>query len=288
MVRARYVLSVLTIALVGCGGGPPPAQSVPGRYVIVPPSRALLTAYVNGWDSDAPRPTSGRDLSEPAVEAVERSLAGLSNRLPGPVADYRRQYAGLVSRGRKYVWVNALDAQITDGMTTTDPYRAFDVGAAWWGALYDVSGERFVSFRVLGTPARNHPRGRSLADYGEGEFYQYNCSVCHKAGDTDNSDRVASTTVDPPLNGWAAGSTGSENGRRGPLYFRTAILDPSVVVADGYPDRMPSYAGALAPEQISALWAFVQCLSNVEPAGGCEGVETDEDKEASYAPAAAR
>ena len=83
---------------------------------------------------------------------------------------------------------------------------------------------------------------------GERLFNQHGCTSCHGTGHTSQP------SVAPSLFGRFF--DGDEN------YLRDSILRPSLKVAAGYPDIMPTYAGQFKEEEIIDLIRYLESGSN--------------------------
>jgi hypothetical protein len=101
-------------------------------------------------------------LSE--VSLVEKALpafvAGKAAGLRHPVSAFRRQYAGLISKGRKIIYINALLAAYFEESDRDSnardwkkqPMMVCDGGSAFWGVEFDLLEKRFQHFSANGAP----------------------------------------------------------------------------------------------------------------------------------------
>jgi len=99
--------------------------------------------------------------------------------------------------------------------------------------------------------------GETLADCGAREFTRNGCNACHSVDGT--------ALVGPSLQGvfghevaLAGGGTvvADEN------YLRQSIMDPGSQIVEGFQNQMPTFAGRLDDDQVNALIAYLQSLSN--------------------------
>lgn len=109
--------------------------------------------------------------------------------------------------------------------------------------------------------ARSHvPDATKLANRGAAVAARRQCLACHSVDGT----RKAGPT-------WRNlyGSTQTmQDGRHlrvDDAYLARSILDPNADRVAGYPNEMPSYAGAVDPDEITAIVAYVRSLQEAEP-----------------------
>jgi cytochrome c oxidase subunit 2 len=100
---------------------------------------------------------------------------------------------------------------------------------------------------------------QSLAQQGAALFRSHGCSGCHDAGSTVHA---------PPLAGLYGGLVHLQDGRvvrADERYIHDCILEPLTQVVAGYPPVMPSFAGQLGEDELVALVAYIQSLSQDKP-----------------------
>ena len=145
-----------------------------------------------------------------------------------------------------------------------------------WSVTYSPVLKGFVHFEFDDSASSAQTHGLSLAALGKRTFEQYSCGTCHPVARGDSS--LTRDGVGPSLAGWAGTDRPLEGGRSetaDAVYLKMSVVAPSSARALGYSGAsMPSYEGQLDPTQLDALWAYVACLSDVEPEGGCEGAES--------------
>jgi cytochrome c oxidase subunit 2 len=98
----------------------------------------------------------------------------------------------------------------------------------------------------------------TLAATGERLFRSYGCSGCHGANSAVRAPSLAGLFGRPvPL---AGGTTTIADAR----YIRDSILQPRRDVVAGYEPIMPSFAGRIPEEDLLALVAYIQSLTDDE------------------------
>lgn len=95
---------------------------------------------------------------------------------------------------------------------------------------------------------------QSLASQGERLFQQLGCSGCHRDDSLRRAPVLAGLYGQPVRLQDGSQVTADDN------YLRTAILNPSAQVVDGWQPIMPTYQGQLSEEQIVDLLAYVRSL----------------------------
>ncbi len=98
--------------------------------------------------------------------------------------------------------------------------------------------------------------GESLADCGEKAFSRNGCTACHSVD--------GSALIGPSLLG-TYGSTRNFEGGDSVVaddnYIRQSIMDPGSQIVQGFTNQMPTFAGRLDDDQVNALIAYIQSLS---------------------------
>jgi cytochrome c oxidase subunit 2 len=100
---------------------------------------------------------------------------------------------------------------------------------------------------------------QSLTEEGRALFRAHGCSGCHDPGSTVHA---------PPLAGLYGTFVHLADGRvvrADESYIRDCILEPLTQVVAGYPPVMPSFAGQLGEDDLIALTAYIQSLSQDMP-----------------------
>jgi hypothetical protein len=58
-----------------------------------------------------------------------------NGKIEGKASDYTRQYVGIISNGKKLIYINALGADLK--VSINSPAIVCDGGKSFWGAVYD-------------------------------------------------------------------------------------------------------------------------------------------------------
>lgn len=143
------------------------------------------------------------------------------------------------------------------------------VSALVIGAL--VAGAGGVMHRFLGKGAKGRPGGRAepvgvveptgpidqaLADRGDDLVAVKGCLTCHS---TDGSPGTAAT-----WKGLWGSRVRLEGGRTAVVnkaFILRSMADPLAEVHEGYIPQMPSYAGLLTPDEMSAIVEYIRSLA---------------------------
>jgi hypothetical protein len=147
------------LALATCFAGCSSIVVEPGRSVVLEPeavsafskmcSRPGIPDFTATWQPD-----------QTAINSLEADLARL-HRLRaegccilgasvGDVNRYYRQYVGIVSGGRRLIYVNAYAADESTRLESKPVNDWCDGGDAFWGVLYDVETRRFSELAFNG------------------------------------------------------------------------------------------------------------------------------------------
>jgi cytochrome c oxidase subunit 2 len=100
----------------------------------------------------------------------------------------------------------------------------------------------------------------TLADQGKTLFVRHGCSGCHVAGGRGGNGTVRA----PPLDGVYGHPVPLDDGQvviADDRYIRDSILMPASQIVAGYPNRMPSFAGAVTEEDLIRLIAYIKSLA---------------------------
>lgn len=98
--------------------------------------------------------------------------------------------------------------------------------------------------------------GETLAECGERSFSRNGCTTCHNV-DT-------SVKIGPGLAGVYGSDRPLESGETVPAddnYIRQSIMDPGGQIVQGFQNQMPTFAGRLDDDEVNALIAYIQSLS---------------------------
>jgi len=134
-----------------CAGG----ESLPNGYAIMPQSEG--PALIRQCSRFAPTHISGFwSPSVPRVQAIEQRLveilkpSGHHIKLP----DSRRQYIGVMTRGKKLIYLNAFPASALDYPDHIDwtktAFTACDGGDVFWGVEFDPATNSFTNLEFNG------------------------------------------------------------------------------------------------------------------------------------------
>ena len=119
-----------------------------------------LSVFANGFSNcSRPTPTSAGfwEVSATEVARIDKSLfrhlraSGLARNLPYPLAEYVRQYLGLLREGKRIVYINALHVKgkrLVVDLVGSEFLRLCDGGAEAWGIEYDTETQAFADFRT--------------------------------------------------------------------------------------------------------------------------------------------
>jgi hypothetical protein len=116
----------------------PTPEGVNGTWIVTPQVMAQLEQDLN-------------KLSD--LKSHQCCVPGESVRDP---SSFFRQYVGVTIRGRKYVYINAIQAPILRRATDTldavmhKPFMVCDGGDSAWGALYDTETRQFSELAFNG------------------------------------------------------------------------------------------------------------------------------------------
>lgn len=98
--------------------------------------------------------------------------------------------------------------------------------------------------------------GQSLAECGEAVFTGSGCGACHSVVGTD-------VLIGPPLSGLFGSERNFEDGSVASAdenYIRQSIMEPNSQVVQGFAPQMPTFAGRIDDEQLTALIAYIREL----------------------------
>lgn len=104
------------------------------------------------------------------------------------------------------------------------------------------------------TPSGDQPDDPQAAE-GQ-QIYAANCQSCHTidGGEATGPTWQGLFGSEVPLEGGETVTADEE-------YIRQSIVDPNAQIHEGYPPVMPSFEGRLTDEQIDAVIAYIQTLS---------------------------
>lgn len=101
------------------------------------------------------------------------------------------------------------------------------------------------------------PDGLEMHEWGETLVRSQGCAACHSV---DGSRGVGPSFLN--LYGYEREFTDGTSRIADESYLRESILEPAALITVGYQNVMPSYAGQLSDEQLFALIAYIQTLSD--------------------------
>ncbi|MCB9837777.1 MAG: c-type cytochrome [Phycisphaeraceae bacterium] len=104
-----------------------------------------------------------------------------------------------------------------------------------------------------------NPKDMFPADYGAFLYKQQGCNACHTV------DRAKSAGTGPPWWGIWGRTENIEGGGQITVdenYVRESIYTPAAKIVQGFPNQMNSFQGLIDPEGISAIFAYMQTLSD--------------------------
>lgn len=137
-----------------------------GKFVVLPETEAQ--SLVRQCSRSAPEIEGTWQIPENDTALLERDLRQLQRLYAAGccfrggrirnVDDYLRQYAGVIVRGQRYIYINAFAADRIEAgpATATAPrwkesaFVACDGGSAYWGALYSPASRRFFELSING------------------------------------------------------------------------------------------------------------------------------------------
>ena len=98
--------------------------------------------------------------------------------------------------------------------------------------------------------------GESLADCGARIYTRQGCNACHSVD--------GSRIVGPTFQNLYGADRAFEDGTSvvaDENYIRQSLMEPSSQVVEGYPPSMPTYAGRIGDDEVTALIAYIRSLS---------------------------
>jgi hypothetical protein len=150
----RYIVTAL---LLTCGfASPASAESLPKKCVILPESEGHnLVSPCSRVGPD--RVTAFWTPSVAQVLDVEKRLPALLSTSGHKVrlSDSSRQYVGVISRGRRLIYVNAFSENMAAALETDWKKKAFTVcdgGDAFWGVAFNPNTGKFLYLGFNGIP----------------------------------------------------------------------------------------------------------------------------------------
>lgn len=84
------------------------------------------------------------------IERLSSNLCCLQNERIADVNKYYRQYIGIVSKGRRLIYINAFRGPKPPSNWLTEPVMACDGGSSFWGAIYDPETGNFSQLAFNG------------------------------------------------------------------------------------------------------------------------------------------
>jgi len=84
------------------------------------------------------------------IEQLSSSLCCFRNGRVPNIQNYFRQYIGIVSKGRRLIYINAFLGTKPPINWLTEPVMACDGGLSFWGAIYDPETGEFSQLAING------------------------------------------------------------------------------------------------------------------------------------------
>ena len=84
------------------------------------------------------------------IEQLSSKLCCLENTRISNVRNYFRQYIGIVSKGRRLIYINAFLGPKAPTNWLTEPIMACDGGVSFWGAIFDPETGEFSQLAING------------------------------------------------------------------------------------------------------------------------------------------
>ncbi len=121
------------------------------------------------------------------------------------------------------------------------------------GTVDVVTMEEYEEY--LGT-LQGCAEGQTLAECGETAFARNGCNACHSVAG-------AAVLVGPALEGLYGTERNFDDGTSATAdenYIRQSIMEPNSQVVQGFAPQMPTFAGRIDDEQMTALIAYIRSL----------------------------
>ena len=144
-----YGLAIASMSSSGADANPP-FTVLEGRHaqsLSRACSRADPPKFQDTWQ---PSEEEIQELEQqlPRLQQIKSSLCCGPGRNVENVLDYYRQYLGIVVKGRKVIYINALSIRYArryaqDDRWRREPIIVCDGGAWFWGAIYDPETKEF-------------------------------------------------------------------------------------------------------------------------------------------------
>lgn len=84
------------------------------------------------------------------LQRVRARLCCIVGARVGDVNDFNRQYIGIVTKGKRYIYINAYPVESDSVLSDTPVNQICDGGDAYWGVLYDIESGNFVDLAFNG------------------------------------------------------------------------------------------------------------------------------------------
>jgi hypothetical protein len=84
------------------------------------------------------------------IEQLSPSLCCLASVRISNVRNYFRQYIGIISKGRRLIYINAFLGHKAPKNWLTEPIMACDGGLSFWGAIFDPETGEFSQLAING------------------------------------------------------------------------------------------------------------------------------------------
>lgn len=99
-------------------------------------SRENPPAFTDTWIPDE-KTIAYLEANLKKIERLSSKLCCLQNEHISDVHKYYRQYIGIVSKGRRLIYINAVVGPKPPNNWLTEPVMACDGGMSFWGAIFD-------------------------------------------------------------------------------------------------------------------------------------------------------
>ncbi len=119
--------------------------------------------------------------------------------------------------------------------------------SAMIGEVVVMAPKDYEQWTQLGTDG-------SLASFGEKNFQQYGCAMCHSSDTQGRGPNLVGLYGKPVLLDDGRTVTADET------YIRESIMNPGAKIASGFKNIMPTFEGQISEEEMVALVAYIKAL----------------------------
>jgi hypothetical protein len=151
----NFILFILILSLPHLGFG----NDLHNRYTILKGDKAKAIAsqcsregppaFTDIWVPDK-KTISYLEANLEKIERLPSNLCCLPDARISNVRNYYRQYIGIVSKGRRLIYINAFLGTIAQANWLTEPVMACDGGESFWGAIFDPETGEFSQLAING------------------------------------------------------------------------------------------------------------------------------------------